>query len=485
MFTVAVSAFAHVPVQTAIDYVADFRNAPRWQRGLTAVEVDGPFPEARKVVEVRRFLGRRIEAPGELVAWETGAGFTVRGHSGPLRVESRYGFAPEADGTRISLNLTMSALGPVRVMEPVLRRSLTRELDTAFKLLAVTLDGTLDGKLDGSLDGHGNGSFEARPVPARRGRGGKGLRDKTALVTGASRGLGYLIARELARNGCQVALCARTAADLDRAARELGGYGVKVVTMACDISDQAQAADFVRMAVAELGPPDILVNNASVMRVGPLRAMDEADFQEALGVMFWGTVHTTLAALAHMRERASGNIVNIASIGGKLSIPHLLPYSCAKSAMVSFSEGLRAEVADDGIRVTTVLPGMLRTGSHLRVVYKGEPAREFAWFAAGSSVPMGSMDARRAARRIVAAMRHGRTLVVLPRSAVMGVWFQALFPRTMAVAMHRVNRLLPQGSGAAPADGLAIQGQGGPRLPRWATRLNDGAAREFNQIPEE
>ncbi len=473
MFTVAVSTFAHVPVQTAIGYVADFRNAPRWQRGLTAVEVDGPFPAARKVVEIRRLFGRRIEAPGELVAWETDAGFTVRGHSGPLRVESRYGFAPEIGGTRISLHLTMSAAGAVRVVEPLLRRSLTRELDAAFKLLADI------------LDGHGNGAHQAGPVPAPRGRGDADLRGKTALVTGASRGLGYLIARELAANGCQLALCARTAADLDRVASDLRGYGVKVVAVATDISDQAQATDFVRMAAAELGPPDIVVNNASVMAVGPLLAMEETDFQEALGVMFWGTVHTTLAALSYMRERATGNIVNIASIGGKLSIPHLLPYSCAKSAMVSFSEGLRAEVADDGIRVTTVLPGMLRTGSHVRVIYKGDPAREFAWFAAGSGLPMASMDAERAARRIVAAMRHGRAQVVLPGAAITGVWLQALFPRAMAMAMRRVNRLLPKGAGTASADGLAIQGQGRPRLLRWATRLNDDAARRFNQIPRE
>lgn len=144
MFTVAVSVFARVPVQTAIDYVADFRNAPRWQRGLIAVEVDGPFPVAKKVVEIRRLLGRRMEAHGELIAWEPGAGFTMRGHSGPLQAESRWGFESESDGTRISLRLTISAAGPARAIEPLLqlqRRSLTRELDTSFKQLAVILNG--------------------------------------------------------------------------------------------------------------------------------------------------------------------------------------------------------------------------------------------------------------------------------------------------------------------------------------------------------
>lgn len=473
MFTVAVSAFTRVPVQTAVDYVADFRNAPHWQRGLAAVETDGPFPAARTVVEVRRLLGRRIEAPGELVAWQPGAGFTVRGHSGPLRAESRYEFVAEGDGTRITLHLTMSAAGPLRAIEPLLRRSLTSELDAAVRLLADILDGFA-----------GRPSQTRQVPPPRTTRAGRrDLRGTTALVTGASRGLGYLIARELAEQGCHLALCARTAADLDRVAGDLREYGAKVVTVACDIGDQAQAEDFVRTAVAELGPPGILVNNASVMQVGPLSAMTDADFQEALHVMFWGTVHTTLAALTHMRGRRSGSIVNIASIGGKISIPHLLPYSCAKSAVIGFSQGLRAEVADDGVRVTTVLPGMLRTGSHLRVSYKGDPAREFAWFAVGSSMPLATMDAERAARRIVAAMQRGRPQVVLPGPAVTGIWLQDLFPTAMAAAMRSVSRLLPDEAGGDQAEGLAIRRQAQSRLRQLATRLNDEAARRFNQIP--
>lgn len=140
MFTVEVSAFTHVPLEAAVAYVADFRNAPQWQRGLTSVQADGPFPASRTVVEVRRFMGRRIEAPGELTAWDPRSGFTVRGHSGPLTVESRYGFAPEADGTRITLHLTMTGGGLARGAEPLLRRNLTRELDTAFRRLSSILD---------------------------------------------------------------------------------------------------------------------------------------------------------------------------------------------------------------------------------------------------------------------------------------------------------------------------------------------------------
>lgn len=308
------------------------------------------------------------------------------------------------------------------------------------------------------------------------------LHGKTALVTGASRGLGLLIARELAARGCKLALCARTAADLDRAARSLRETGATVVTMACDVSDRAQAEEFVRYACEQLGPVHVLVNNAGVIQVGPLRTMTPADFEEAMGTMFWGTVYSTLAALPYMRERQGGNIVNIASIGGKISVPHLLPYTSAKFAAVGFSEGLRTETADAGIRVTTVLPGLLRTGSHIRAGYKGDTAREFTWFAIGSSLPLMSMDAERAARRIVMAMQRGRAELFLPAPAIAATWLHSLLPRPMGTAFRYINRLLPHGSGETMTDGRAVQGQVESRLLSWATRLNDEASRRFNQL---
>ena len=142
MFTVQVSTLVQAPLAEAFAYVADFRNAPVWQRQLVEVRMDdGPFPDGKRVVEVRNFMGRRIEAPGELVAWNPMNDFTVRGHSGPMHVESRYGFNPEPSGTRIRLRLTMSAQGPARLGEPVLKRTLEHELTIAFRRLAAVLDG--------------------------------------------------------------------------------------------------------------------------------------------------------------------------------------------------------------------------------------------------------------------------------------------------------------------------------------------------------
>ena len=107
-----------------------------------------------------------------------------------------------------------------------------------------------------------------------------------------------------------------------------------------------------------------MVNNAGMIQVGPLATTTKEDFVTALDVMFWGTLYPTLAVLPQMRARGRGHIVNITSIGDLVSVPHLLPYTCAKFAAVGLSEGLRAELGPVGIRVTTVVPGLMRTGSY-------------------------------------------------------------------------------------------------------------------------
>src|SRR5690606_4950492 len=145
----------------------------------------------------------------------------------------------------------------------------------------------------------------------------------------------------------------------------------------CDVSDSAQVGKMLETIEAELGPVEVLVNNASIIQVGPLESQEIEDFERAMEINFWGTLHTTLAVLPEMRRRGAGRIVNITSIGGKVAIPHLLPYDCAKFAVVGFSEGLRAEVARHGISVTTVVPGLMRTGSPVNAFFKGDAEREF------------------------------------------------------------------------------------------------------------
>jgi short-subunit dehydrogenase len=305
-----------------------------------------------------------------------------------------------------------------------------------------------------------------------------------ALVTGGSRGLGFLIARELAREGCRLAICARDADELERARLDLERRGAEVIAIRCDVADPVAAAALVQETERRLGPLDILVNNASIIQVAPIDELGVKDFQQALAVNFWGTVQPTLAALPGMRERRHGRIVNIASIGGKVSVPHLLPYGAAKFAVVGFSEGLAAELARDGVHVTTVIPGLMRTGSYLHAEFEGRPPAEFTWFALGSTLPGISMDAERAARRVVRALKRVELEPILSLPAQILARVHGLFPATIVGTLALVNRLLPRGAGVGErARGLELQRASGAGALHVATSLGRAAARRFHEYP--
>jgi short-subunit dehydrogenase len=150
--------------------------------------------------------------------------------------------------------------------------------------------------------------------------------------------------------------------------------------------------------------------------------------------------------IAEMRARRRGRIVNITSIGGVLAVPHLLPYACAKAAAIALSEGLGAELRKDGVAVTTVIPGLMRTGSFPFAFFKGDAARELAWFRALSTAPLSAMSVQRAARRIVAALERGDSQLVLTLSAKVGRLAAALAPGLVRRLFSVANRLLSGGA---------------------------------------
>ena len=289
-----------------------------------------------------------------------------------------------------------------------------------------------------------------RVVHRVRARASRTLRGRVAIVTGGSRGLGFLLARELGRQGCRVVICARDGDELERASQSLAARGVETLAVACDVCDPAAVERLVATTLERFGQIDLLINNAGTIHVAPLEALGLGDFHDAMSATFWGTVHTSLAVLPHMRARGSGRIVNVTSIGGKVAVPHLMPYACAKFAAVGFSDGLRAEVARDGIKVTTVIPGLMRTGSSKFALFKGKVRAEHAWFGAAAHMPGLAMSARRAARRIVAAAKRGDAQVVLGAPAKALRLVNDLLPGLTAGSLSLANRLLPRAD-AAPA----------------------------------
>lgn len=311
-------------------------------------------------------------------------------------------------------------------------------------------------------------------------RSGEGLAGRVVLITGASRGLGLALAEEFARQGSRLVICARDERELEAARARLAALGAEVLAITCDVGVQDDVQSLVKEATARFGHVDVLVNNAGVIQVGPLESQTLMDFQEAMDVMFWGTVYPTLAVLPQMRQRGGGRIANITSIGGKVSVPHLLPYSCAKFAAVGFSEGLRAELSRHGIKVTTVVPGLMRTGSHLNAWFKGKHEDEFTWFSLGATLPVAAMSARRAARRIVGAIRRGQAELILTPQAKALAMVHGVAPGATADLLGVVNRVLPQAEGRDRERHLGRESE--TRLTRSPlTALGRKAARELNQ----
>ncbi|HEV2843453.1 MAG TPA: SDR family oxidoreductase [Thermoanaerobaculia bacterium] len=310
-----------------------------------------------------------------------------------------------------------------------------------------------------------------------------GFRDRVVVITGGSRGLGLLMARELAAEGARLAILARDPSELDFARRELAALGgQRVLALPCDVRDRDEVQWAIDAVAERFGRLDVVFNNAGVIQVGPLEHMTLEDFEEAMRVHFWGPLYAINAALPHLRKRGGGRIVNISSFGGRVAVPHLVPYCASKFALVGLSDGLRSELAKEEIYVTTVCPGLMRTGSHVNALFKGKREEEFTWFALGDSTPLTSMAARRAARRILDACRYGQPALILTPQAKVGVAVANLAPNLTARLQELADRMLP---GPAGEDGREAK-PGWQSSSRWApsvlTRLSDEAAVENNEI---
>ncbi len=311
-----------------------------------------------------------------------------------------------------------------------------------------------------------------------------------ALVAGASRGLGLLLARELGKQGYQLMICARTESDLVRGAEQLRAAGCTVATARCDIADAPAVEALVERTERELGPIEVLICVAGIIQVGPLAALDRSHFTSSVDVMLWGPINTALAVVPRMRARGRGHIGVITSLGGLISAPHLLPYSTAKFGAVGFTRGLRSELSGTGVSVTTVAPGLMRTGSHLRAHFVGDQGREYAWFGTAASLPLLSMNAERAAARIVRGILRGRAVVITTPLAQIAPRVDALFPGPTSALLSLTVRLLPDSRSHA-GDSGAIEGRQaakqltrtGRMLVNQLSRLGRRAAGRFNEDP--
>ncbi len=270
------------------------------------------------------------------------------------------------------------------------------------------------------------------------------LDGKVVLITGGSRGLGLVLARQLAAQNARIAICSRQDAQLDWAEAELREAGADVLALTCDMTVQSDVERMVKRVQSHFGQIDVLINNAGIIQVGPLANLSLHDFEEAMNTNFYGPLYTILAVLPQMQHRSQGRIVNISSVGGKVSLPHLLPYSASKFALGGLSKGLRSELSRHGIVVTTVFPGLVRTGSPRNVPVKGNHEAEYAWFKTADSMPLLSASAEETAAQIIGALKKGTAELVTTVPGKLLAFMNDNFPELTADIFSLTNRLLPK-----------------------------------------
>ena len=304
---------------------------------------------------------------------------------------------------------------------------------------------------------------------------------KVVVITGGSRGLGLAMARRWALEGARLALLARDGDELERARQNLASH-TDVLPIKCDVRDQASVNSAITQVIERYGGVDVLVNTAGIIQAGPVEHMTLDDYHDIMNTNVWGALYAMLAVIPHMRRQGDGRIVNITSIGGKVAVPHLTPYSMTKHALVGLSDGMRAELAKDGIVVTTICPGLMRTGSHLNAYYKGKQQTEFSLFSILLAQPWVSTNAASAAQQIVEACRHGSPLLVITPQAQLLVALNTVTPGWLAAIMKLAVRVLP-GPTNAEGDRSKTGWQSRTALaPSPLTYLADRATEEFNGL---
>ncbi|GAB3870369.1 SDR family NAD(P)-dependent oxidoreductase [Terrabacter terrigena] len=304
-----------------------------------------------------------------------------------------------------------------------------------------------------------------------------------AVVLGASRGLGFLVARELVDRGHHVVVAARDRSEVDEAVAELSRRG-DVTGETCDVRDRHDVGELVGRVEHTLGPIEVLLTVAGIIQVAPAATLVLHEFEDAIDTMAWGPINAAMTVLPHMRRRGRGRIGTVTSIGGMVSPPHLLPYATAKFAAVGFSDGLASALSGTGVTATTVVPGLMRTGGHEHARFGGDAAAEYSWFAPAASLPLLSVDADRAARRIVDAVLAGRPMVVLTPLAWLGIRVRGLAPGMTTRLMGLAGRLLPappQRGGARTVEGVDARRRVGSRVVHVLSRLGDAAARRNHE----
>jgi hypothetical protein len=230
------------------------------------------------------------------------------------------------------------------------------------------------------------------------------LAGQVALVTGASSGIGEATAETLAEAGASVALAARRADHLQAVADRIDAAGGESLVVPTDVTEEPQVDAMVEETVAELGGLDILVNNAGVMLLEAALAADRGDWRQMVEVNLLGLMNATHAALPVMHEQGAGHVVNVSSTAGRNATATASGYNATKFGVNGFTEALRQEVTEEGIRTTLIEPGIVDTELQDHIPDKEVKARLEGWV--DEKDPLTSADVAEAIRYVVTQPQH-------------------------------------------------------------------------------
>ena len=256
------------------------------------------------------------------------------------------------------------------------------------------------------------------------------LRDRNVIVTGASSGIGLETAREFARAGCNVVLASRNKERLDKLAQELSSLGGQRLVVPTDVSHREQAEAMVGRTVETFGGVDILVNNAGLGLDATIAEGRLDNMRYLFDVNFWGTVHCIQAVVPNMRQQRRGMIINVSSVAGRIATPYNGVYSATKAALNALSDALRMELAEDGIRVLAIYPGLTVTDFRKNVIRElGLP---------GPSWLLRWVAARAVAKVIVRAARRGQREAFVTLGDMVAVGAKNVAPRLVDWGVRRL-----------------------------------------------
>ena len=272
------------------------------------------------------------------------------------------------------------------------------------------------------------------------------LKDKIALVTGASQGIGRETALALVRAGCHLIITSRSKAGLEETAQEIEKLGGRSQIIVAELSDRSQIEVMCRQALDFFKRVDILVNNAATRVSGRLEEISVEDWDEIIAVNLWGYIYTTKLLLPQMIERGEGHLVYLSSVAGFWAPGLMLPYATTKFANIGFAEALAAQVRSSGIGVTVVSPAFVKTSifDSYNVVgsdkTQASVSRTREWIRSHWV-----MHPERVGEKIVRAIRRNRFFLLTHPETRFFLWGRAMFPGFFARLNSWItDRVLPR-----------------------------------------